>query len=123
MNARRVVGVGLVFLAGCSSSAARLDEARGYVQQALELWQKGGKPGELASRTPPIEFHEAMWNAGDKLVQFDIGAVRYVARDNVVRCETRLTVRGRKGKERTEAAVFDVVSLAPTVKIVNNPMP
>lgn len=123
MNTWRVVGPGLVLLAGCSSSAAKLDEAKGYVQSALELWQKGGKADELSSRTPPIEFHDARWNAGEKLVQFDVGAVRYVARDDVVRCEARLTVRGRQGKDRTESVVFDVVSLAPKVKIVNNPMP
>jgi hypothetical protein len=123
MNARSVIGLALVLLAGCSFQAAKIDEAKGYVQQALELWQKGGKPDELKSRTPPIEFHEAKWNAGEKLVNFDIGAVQFISRDNVVRCETRLTVRSPKGKERTESVVFDVVSLAPNVKIVNNPMP
>ena len=60
----------LVLLAGCNSPAARVDEAKGYVQLALELWQKGGKPVELSSRTPPIEFQEAIWNAGEKLVSF-----------------------------------------------------
>lgn len=123
MNPRWVVGFALVLLAGCGPSAAKLNEAKDYVQQALELWQKGGKPDELASRTPPIEFHEAMWNAGEKLVKYDLGAVRYITRDNVFRCGTRLTVRDRKGKERMESVVFDVLSLAPNVKIVNNPMP
>ena len=123
MNARSVIGLGLLLLAGCGPSAAKMNEAQGYVQQALELWQKGGKPDELKSQTPPIEFHEAMWNAGEKLVKYDLGAVRYITKDNVFRCETRLTVRDRKGKERTESVVFDVLSLAPNVKIVNNPMP
>jgi hypothetical protein len=113
----------LVVLAGCGPSAAKLDEAKGYVQQALDVWQRGGKADELSSRTPPIEFHEAMWKAGEKLISYDIGAVRHIPKENVVRCETRLTVRGRKGRDRTESVMFDVVSLAPTVKIVNNPMP
>lgn len=123
MTLQRIAGVALVVVVGCGFSSARLDEAKGYVRQSLEHWQSGGKPDELASRTPPIEFHEAMWNSGEKLVKFDIGAASYTDRDNVVRCETRLTVRNRKGKERTETVVFDVMSQPPNVKIVNNPMP
>lgn len=122
MGNRWVIGVALVFLAGCGFPTAKLDEAKGYVQQALEVWKNGGKPEELKSRTPPIEFHEVMWNAGEKLVNFEVGIVRYVDTDKVVRCETRLTVRNRRGKERTEAVIFDV-SLTSPVKIVNNPMP
>ncbi|HZV03687.1 MAG TPA: hypothetical protein VE999_01225 [Gemmataceae bacterium] len=122
MGARWVFGVTLVFLVGCGSPSARLEEAKEYVQQALEVWKKGGKPDELNSLTPPIDFHEAMWNAGEKLVSFEVGAVRYIDKAKVVRCETRLTVRNRKGKERTEAVVYDV-TLGSPVKIVNNPMP
>lgn len=123
MRIQRAFGLGLLLLAGCGFSAAKLEEAKGYVQQALEHWQAGGKPQDLASRSPPIEFHEAMWNAGEKLVTFEIGAVRDIAADRVVRCETRLTLRGRNGKERTQTVIFDVLSVAPNVKIVNNPMP
>ncbi len=122
MGTRRVIGMGLALLVGCGFPTARLNEGKGYVQQALEVWKKGGRPGELKSLTPPIEFHEAMWNAGEKLVHFELGAVRYVETAKVVRCDTRLTVRDRKGKQRTEAVVYDV-SLASPVKIVNNPMP
>jgi hypothetical protein len=122
MRSRWVIGIVLALLAGCGFPTAKLNEGKGHVQQALELWKKGGKPGELKSLTPPIEFHEAMWNAGEKLVNFELGAVRYVETANVVRCDTRLTVRDRKGKQRTEAVVYDV-SLASPVKIVNNPMP
>lgn len=122
MGTRWIIGVALLVLAGCGFSSAKLDEAKGHVQQALEVWKKGGKPDELKSHSPPIEFHEAMWNDGEKLVHFELGAVRYIATEKVVRCETRLTVRNRKGKERTEAVVYDV-SLASPVKIVNNPMP
>jgi hypothetical protein len=63
-----------------------------------------------------------MWNAGEKLANFELGAARYVETAEVVRCEARLTVRNRRGKERTEAVVYDV-TLGPPVKVVNNPMP
>jgi hypothetical protein len=122
MGTRWVIGVTLAFVSGCGFPAARLDEAKGHVQQALEVWKQGGKPADLKSLPRPLEFHEAMWNSGEKLVHFELGAVRYLDTEKVVRCEARLTVRNRRGKDRTEAVVYDVTLGAP-VKIVNNPMP
>lgn len=122
MKLHRSTALALVIVAGCSAGA-KVDDAKAYVQQALEVWQSGGKAESLTSRSPAIEFHEAMWNAGEKLVRFEMGGAQYVPRDNLVRCETRLTLRNRKGKEHTEGVTFDVVSMEPTVKIVNNPMP
>jgi hypothetical protein len=122
MGIRRVIGVALLLVVGCGFPTAKLDEARGHVQHALEVWQKGSKPDELKSASPPVEFHEAMWNSGEKLISFEMGAARYVDTAEVVRCEVRLTVRNRKGKDRTETVVYDV-TLGPPVKVVNNPMP
>jgi hypothetical protein len=126
MNARLLIGFSLVGLAGCGIGSAQRNEARGHVQKALEVWQKGGKPDELKSLSPPVEFHEAMWNAGDVLVRFELGEVSSVESAGVVRCEARLTVLNRKGKakgkERTETIFYDV-TLGPPVKVVNNPMP
>ena len=112
----------LAFLAGCGFPAAKLDEASGHVQRALEVWKSGGKPDDLATQTPPVEFHEALWKAGEKLIAFEMGQVRYVDAAAMVRCEVKLTVRNKRGKERTESAVYDV-TLGPPVKVVNNPMP
>jgi hypothetical protein len=122
MNRRWVVGVALACVVGCGFPAAKLDEAKGHVQRSLEVWQKGGKPDDLTAQTPPVEFHEAMWKAGEKLVSFEMGTAQYVDAAAVVRCEAKLTVRNKKGKERTESVVYDV-TLGPPVKIVYNPMP
>jgi hypothetical protein len=124
MGTRWRIGVALVLVVGCGLPSAKVDEAKGHVQQALEVWKKGGKAEELKARPQPIEFHEAMWNAGDKLVNFELGTAHYIDSEKVVRCETRLTVRNRKskGKDRTETVHYDV-TLEPAVKIVNNPMP
>jgi hypothetical protein len=118
MNRWWVAAIPLVFVAGCGLSGAKQDEAKGHVQAGLEKWQGGGKPDELK----PVEFNEAMWNAGEKLVSFEMGAVRYVDAAQVVRCEAKLTVRNKKGKERTENVTYDV-TLGPPVKVINNPMP
>ena len=122
MKTRWVTGAVLVVVAGCGFPAAKLDEAKGHVQRALDAWQAGGKPDAVTTLTPPVEFHEALWNAGEKLVSFEIGAAQYVDAAGVVRCPVKLTVKNRKGKERTENVVYDV-TLGPPVKVVNNPMP
>jgi len=117
-----MIGVALVSVAGCGFPAAKVNEAKGHVQSALEVWQKEGKPDDLKALAPPVEFHEALWKTGEKLVSFEMGTVRYVDAAAAVRCNVRLTLRNRKGKERTENVAYDV-TLGPPVKIVNNPMP
>jgi hypothetical protein len=122
MNMRWVIGIAFVCVAGCGFPAAKVDEAKGHVQRALDAWQAGGKPDAVKSLTPPVEFHEALWNAGEKLISFEIGTAQYVDAAGVVRCPVRLTVQNRKGKERTENVVYDV-TLGPPAKVVFNPMP
>ena len=80
------------------------------------------EPADLKARPRPIEFHEAMWNAGETLLSFETGRASYHNRDRVIRCEARLTVRDRRGQEKTENVVYDVKLDSP-VKIMNNPMP
>ncbi len=122
MNRRWVVAIPLVFVVGCGFPAAKQDEAKGHVKSALEKWQAGGKPDELKAASPSVEFNEAMWNAGEKLVSFEMGAVNYVEAERVVRCTVKLTVQKGKGKARTENVTYDV-TLGPPVKVINNPMP
>jgi hypothetical protein len=117
-----VIGSALLFVAGCGFPESKVQEAKGHVQRALEVWQKDGKPSEVKALSPAVEFNEAMWNAGEKLISFEMGAVRYVDAVQAVRCDVRLTLRKGKGKERTESVAYDV-TLGPPVKVVNNPMP
>lgn len=122
MDTRWVAGVALMCVAGCGFPSGKLNEAKGHVQHALEVWKNDGKSEELASQAPPVEFHEALWKSGEKLVGFEMGNASYVDAVSAVRCEVKLTVRNKKGKERTENVLYDV-TLGPPVKIVNNPMP
>jgi hypothetical protein len=122
MNRHWLFVPALLFTVGCGFPQAKVDEAKAHVQVALNTWKAEGKPDELAGKTPPIEFHEGLWTAGDKLVSFEIGQTKYVDSAAVVRCEAKLTLRNKKGKERTETVNYDV-TLTPGVKIVNNPMP
>jgi hypothetical protein len=122
MNRRWWLSVILVGFVGCGFPSAKVDEAKGHVQTSLEVWKSGGKPDELASKTPPIEFNEALWTGGEKLVSFEMGKASYVDAAAVVRCEVKLKLRNKKGKERTEQVNYDV-TLTPAVKVVFNPMP
>jgi hypothetical protein len=122
MNRRWAMAIPLAFVVGCGFPAAKVEEAKGHVKAALDKWQAGGKPDELKAQPTPVEFHEAIWNAGEKLVSFELGAAKYIDSAQAVRCEVKLTVRNKRGKERTEIALYDV-TLGPPVKVVNNVMP
>lgn len=122
MDRRWMFGVALVFIAGCGFPAAKQEEAKGHVLRGLEVWKSGGKPDDLKSQATPVEFNEALWNNGEKLVSFEMGSARYVDAAQVVRCEVKLTVQKGKAKARTENATYDV-TFGPSVKIINNPMP
>lgn len=119
-----LVGLGLASVAGCGGiSAAKVDEAKGHVRKGLEAWKAGGKPDDLKTSSPAVEFNEQLWIAGEKLVNFELtGTARYVDAVQAVRVEAKLTLRGKKGKDRTETVTYDV-TLGPPVKVVNNPMP
>lgn len=122
MKTWRLMSVALIGVAGCGFPAAKVDEARAHVQRGLEVWKSGGKAEELTALTPPVEFHEAIWAAGEKMTAFELGTAEYVDTAGVVRCPVKLTVRNRKGKERVENVVYDV-TLGPPVRVVFNPMP
>jgi len=51
-----------------------------------------------------------------------MSSAKYVDTAQAVRVEVKLTLRNKKGKERTENVGYDV-TLGPPVKVVNNPMP
>ena len=123
MRVVRIACVALLFgAAGCGPSQAQLDEARSSVQEGLEVWKKGGKPADLTALARPLEFHEGLWKSGATLLSYEMGQATYHSRDKVIRCEARLTVRERSGRQKTENVAYDVKLESP-VKIVNNPMP
>jgi hypothetical protein len=107
---------------GCGASQAQLDEAKSFVQEGLEVWKKGGKPADLAALAKPIEFHDGVWSAGATLLNYEMGQATYHRGEKVIRCEARVTVRERTGRQKTETVVYDVKLESP-VKVINNPMP
>src|SRR5262245_61611683 len=122
MPVQRIICAALALTtAGCGVSQSRLDEAEALVREGLEAWKKGDKPADLRALARPVEFHEAMWNAGETLLSYETARAAYHDRAKVIRCEARLKVRNRRGKQKTETVVYDV-DPGPPAKVVNNPM-
>ncbi len=108
----------LLATAGCggrSYSPTNPTLARESLRIALNHWNAGGKPGDLAERSPPIVVGDEDWEAGKLLVRFDIlederddGANLHVP--------VRLVVADRERSER-EIVVTYIVGTSPVVSI------
>ena len=107
---------------GCGVSQAQLDKAKSLVEQGLEEWKKGGSPGNLKALPVPIEFYETAWSGSEALTSYEVKPATYHAPEKVIRCAAKLVLRNKRGKDRTENVVYDVI-LGPPAKINNNPMP
>lgn len=47
-------------------------EARRALDASLAAWQKGAKPGDLESSTPPVHAVDSQWQAGQALAGYQI---------------------------------------------------
>jgi hypothetical protein len=91
-------------LAGCGK---KLDEpvdpgkATEVLNTAFDAWKQGAAHGGLAQRQPPIYFKEPEWEAGKKLIKYEVGSVTLTGRQG--RCSVKLTLQDGAGKvtERT----------------------
>lgn len=89
---------------GCEK---KLDEpvdpgkAAEVLNTAFDAWKQGAAHGELAQRQPPIYFKEPEWEAGKKLLNYEVGPVTLAGRQG--RCSVKLTLQDGAGKvtERT----------------------
>lgn len=121
--ARLGVLVVLLAAAGCGGpSQAQINDAKAAVAECLEVWKKGGKLADLKSLSRPVDFQDGTWHQGDTLVSYDLTRASYNARDKVIRCDAKLTLKSRRGKPRTEEVAYDV-TLGNPMKVTLNPMP
>lgn len=89
--------------------------ARESLQAALDHWKGGGKPTDLAQRSPPIVMGDEDWEGGKRLVRFallegerDDGANLHIA--------VRLVLADEVSGER-EVVVTYIVGTSPVVSI------
>lgn len=75
---RRVAfGALLLSLAGCGGGGTgkfvpASATARSALETALNAWQKGDKPGQVAAGPPVIQVLDAKWGSGQKLAKYEI---------------------------------------------------
>jgi hypothetical protein len=101
---------GLAALAfGCSKP---LDEpvdpgkATEVLDTAFGAWKQGEAHGSLAQRQPPIYFKEPEWEAGKKLLKYELGPVTLSGRQG--RCTVKLTLQDKDGKQSERSIGYQV---------------
>lgn len=67
----------LLGVAGCGGSAppaqnAELASELDVLKEGLEAWKNGGTPAALESGAKPLQFTDADWKAGTKLLEYRI---------------------------------------------------
>jgi hypothetical protein len=104
-------------LLGCGKT---LDEpvepgkAAEVLTTAFDAWKQGAGHGELARRQPPIYFKEPEWEAGKKLLKYELGPVTLTGRQG--RCSVKVTLQDGAGKQ-TERVIGYQIDTTPTMVI------
>ena len=89
-------------------------QATEVLNTAFDAWKQGTGHGELARRQPPIYFTEPEWEAGKKLLKYEIGPVTLTGRQG--RCSVKLTLQDGAGKV-TERTIGYQVDTTPNMVI------
>jgi len=76
-------------------------QASEVVKTAFDAWKQGESYGSLKQRQPPLYFNEPEWEAGKKLVSYEVGPVTLTGRQG--RCSVKVKLEDKNGKvtERT----------------------
>jgi hypothetical protein len=108
----------LVFVPGCGPKDD-LKKARSVVETALESWKKAEKSKDLASRG--IEILDEDWNAGQKLLDFNIKSVTSVPQQGP-RAVVLLNLQNKSGKKKDTEIAYEVILTDKTMsKIRRDP--
>jgi len=109
----------VALLSGCGKTT--LDEsvepakATEVLNIAFGAWKQGEKYGGLAQRQPPIYFNEPEWEAGKKLLNYELGPVTLSGRQG--RCSVKLSLQDSAGKV-TERTIGYQIDTTPQTVIV-----
>jgi hypothetical protein len=107
----------LVVAAGCGKTIddpVDPDKASTALQSALDAWKQGDEYGSLRNRTPPMYLNEREWEAGKKLLGYQLGKAELMGRQG--RCTAKLSIQDKAGKV-TEREVSYLIDTTPQVVI------
>jgi hypothetical protein len=114
-----LVGAFLLAAAGCSSGPVHTPvgagKARETLRTALESWKRGDRADALQAGSPPIYVIDAEWQAGAKLVEYQVTGDGQ-EKDAHLLCPVQLTVREPGGKVVRREVTY-VISTAPNLTV------
>jgi hypothetical protein len=114
-----LVGAVLPAAGGCSSGPghAPVDagKARETLRAALESWKRGDRSDALQAGSPPIYVIDAEWQAGAKLVEYQVTGDGE-GKDAHLFCPVQLTLREPGGKVVKKEVTY-VISTAPNLTV------
>ena len=113
-----LLSCGLAALLGCGGQSVDppVNEAQAgeVLAAAFDDWKRGEPHAGLARRTPPVYVNEPEWQAGKKLVKYEVGPVTLSGRQG--RCSVKLTLQDSGGKV-TERTIGYQIDTSPNVVI------
>ena len=105
------LGLLCIVLAGCQGNTLPPDtdpaQGRAALTTVLDTWKKGGTPADLQSAALPIVAYDPDWEAGHKLVKYEIDPTdRRIGMDFLV--SVKLTLDRKDGKSQDKTVKFTV---------------
>ena len=115
-----IAAVAGMLFGGCSGEGARAarvnpPRAREALRTALESWKKGEPPSALKSASPAIVIQDFEWQAGQKLVGYEVTSDGSDDDANL-RIPVRLMLRDPGGREVQKEVVY-VVGTSPVLTV------
>jgi hypothetical protein len=113
-----LVGTVLVTVLGCQGNTLppETDPAQGRsaLTTVLDIWVKGGAMADLQNASPPIVAYDPDWEAGHKLVKYEIAPTdRRSGVDLLV--SVKLTLARKDGKSQEKTVNFSIAVGEKTV--------
>jgi hypothetical protein len=118
----RLVAMMLLAFAGCSASSGSAhpvdtSRARDALKTALDHWKSGKTPQSLSSSATPMTVQDFDWEAGVKLVDYQIQGEGEPVDANL-RIQVKLNLGPGKGKTKSgEKTVSYLVGTSPSVTV------
>jgi len=119
-----LAAVAALLLCGCGegthySAPVKPDVARQTLELTLKEWQSGSKVDALRGHTPEIVVQDLDWNAGTKLLAFEVLGDGEAIDANLY-AKVKLTLQAADGKE-VEKTVTYCVGTSPVLTVFRDP--
>lgn len=106
---------------GRAKPSAEMAQAREVLETSLEAWAKGERVTDLQKRSPPIRFADDNWQAGHRLLDFQMGRVRTTP-ERVPSCRVLLSLQDKQGKKLEREVVYQVAVKPDEIIVGRDPM-